>query len=162
LEEERLRFEAEKADIDEQIEISIQELVKTKSETARKTIEKSIENLETERQEANEKTAYVNRVISNIENQVKNVDLFGEYRKHILDVMAMVGKSAGKSGENGTESVKAAVKSLVSVLILQDSAIKIALSGVNHSGPRSSVFAPSPPLGLEPRTYWLTANRSTS
>jgi len=24
------------------------------------------------------------------------------------------------------------------------------------------VFAPSPPLGLEPRTYWLTANRSSS
>jgi hypothetical protein len=153
LKEERSRLEVEKADIADQIEIRIQELVKTKSETVRKTIEKSIKKLEADRQEADEKTAYVNHVISNIENLVKNErNLFGEYRKRIKDVLGMVEKPARKDGENnvnGAESAKNQVKMVISSLTLCERDIKIALSGVNHSGPRSNLFAPSPPDRLE-------------
>ena len=73
-----------KRPIADRIEAHIQELEKTRSETVRKSIEKSIEKLEATRKEAEEKTAYVYSVISNIENVVKNGrDLFADYLKSI-------------------------------------------------------------------------------
>ncbi len=105
----------------------------------------------TSRRKAEEKTAYVNHAISNIENVVKNdADLFSGYRKRIRDVLELVEKPAekdGKNGANSVETVKNQVKTVISSLVIGEKDIKIALSGVNHSGPVSKVFAPSPPLG---------------
>jgi hypothetical protein len=48
---------------------------------------------------------------------------------------------------------KKGLKELISNLILQETQIKVALSGVNLKEPISAVFASSPPAGLEPATH---------
>ncbi|HET6486818.1 MAG TPA: hypothetical protein VFH83_10390, partial [Spirochaetia bacterium] len=48
--------------------------------------------------------------------------------------------------------MKPALAELVSSLLLEDGQIKIALSSRNQRALHSSLFAPSPPAGLEPAT----------
>ncbi|UCB45804.1 MAG: hypothetical protein JSV25_16650, partial [Spirochaetota bacterium] len=71
----------------------------------------------------------------------KNESLFGEYSSWIHSVM-----------KKPANLQKKGLKELISSLILQETQIKVALSGVNLKEPVSAVFASSPPAGLEPAT----------
>ena len=130
-------LETEEADIKKQIDTRIQELTKAKSEVVRDSIEKSIIELEQGRKENDEKRLSVYASISELENLTsKNESLFGEYRSWIHSVM-----------KKPANLQKKGLKELISSLILQETQIKVALSGVNLKEPISAVFASSPLIG---------------
>ena len=135
-------LETEVADIKEQIDARIQELTKAKSEVVRDSIEKSIIELEQGRKENDEKRLVIHHTILELENLTsKNESLFGDYSGWIHGVI-----------KKPTNLQKKGLKELISSLILQDTQIKVALSGVNLKEPVRVVFASSPPAGLEPAT----------
>jgi site-specific DNA recombinase len=155
LDEEGKRLQIEKEGIGEQIEARIRELVKSKSETVRKSIEKSIETLEASRREAEGKLNYVNHTISSLENLMKNdQELFTAYAKNIREALAQVERSGQVTGtedeiarNSASMKAKSALKALIPSLVLEDKDIKIALSGVNRKALHSSEFGLAPPIG---------------
>ena len=135
-------LETEEADIKEQIDARIKELTKAKSEVVRDSIEKSIIELEQGRKENDEKRLSVYASISELENLTsENESLFGEYSGWIHGVM-----------KKPANLQKKGLKELISSLILQETQINVALSGVNLKEPVRVVFASAPPAGLEPAT----------
>ncbi|MFW6138460.1 MAG: hypothetical protein ACOC7U_04725, partial [Spirochaetota bacterium] len=103
----------------------------------------SIIELEQARKEGEEKQLSVYHTISELENLVsKNESLFGEYSRWIHNVL-----------KKPVNLQKKALKELISSLILRETQIKVALSGVNLKEPVRIVFASSPPAGLEPATH---------
>jgi len=136
LEDSLKELETEEADIKEQIDARIQELTRTSSSVVRDSIEKSIVELEERRKEDEEKRLCVNQSILELENLIsKNESLFGEYSNWIHRVM-----------EKPSNLQKDGLKELISSLILQETHIKVALSGVNLKEPVRVVFASSPPV----------------
>jgi len=113
-------LETEEADIKEQIDARIQELTKAKSEVVRDSIEKSIIELEQGREENGDRKLGVHHTILELENLIsKNESLFGEYSGWIHSVM-----------KKPTNLQKKGLKELISSLILRETQIKVALSGV--------------------------------
>ena len=94
----RERLQNEKGNIAEQVEARIQELVRSKSDRVRKSIEKSIENLEASRTEAEEKASFVNHEISTLQNLLKNDhELFTSYSKTIRGMLVEVDRTDCKA-----------------------------------------------------------------
>lgn len=109
-------------------------MTKAKSEVVRDSIEKSIIELEQARKENEDRRLVVNAVILELKNlTLKNESLFGEYSGWIHGVM-----------KKPANLQKDCLKELISSLILQETQIKVALSGVNLKEPVRVVFASSP------------------
>jgi hypothetical protein len=95
--------------------------------------------LEQGRKENEEKRLSVYAAILELENLTsKNESLFDEYRSWIHSVM-----------KKPANLQKKRLKELISSLILQETQIKVALSGVNLKEPISAVFASSPRSGQQ-------------
>ena len=155
---------------DLQIENRIHELTKTNSDIVRQTIEKSIIKFEELKKENEEKRLYVNHTIQGLKKLLFNDEnLFADYSSRVREVLDLqptnMEDGSIRVPENqkmAPETLKNAFKDLLASLILEETAVKIALSCVNKKALCSSVFASAPPHGLEPRTWWLTATRSTN
>lgn len=127
-------LETEEIDLKDKIESRIQELTRTSSKVVRDSIEKSIIELEQERKENKEKRLCVNNTILELENLIfEDQNLFSEYSGWIQEVL--------NQPENG---IKKGLKDLIASLILQETQIKVALSGVNLKEPVRVVFASAP------------------
>ena len=124
------------------IELRIQELVRNDAEKLRKTIEESIASLEEEKKETAERTVFVNHQISELEELVPDdAGLYQDYRKQIREML-----------DGSGDRRKQDLQYLISGLVIEGTAITIALAGVNRTGLGSCVFVSAPPHGLEPRT----------
>ncbi len=100
----------------------------------RKTIEESITNLEERKKEAAERTAFVNHQISELEALVSIYgDLYQEYCNRIREVL-----------DRTADGRKQGLQYLISGLVIEGTAIKIALGGVNRAGLGSCVFVSAP------------------
>ena len=73
-------------------------------------------------------------------------DLFIEHDKWIRDVL-----------NQPSDMLKNELQAMLASLVLGETQIKLALSGVHLKEPVRMVFVSAPPHGLEPRTLWLTA-----
>jgi hypothetical protein len=139
LQKEHVRLEERAADINSQVEARIRELIKTDSQVVRKTIEQSIEKLKEQNQEIKDKQAYVNHIISCLEELLINSkDVFRLYGELIRETLAKA------EGDNPVFQAKSALQSLLAVLCLFPAHIKTALSCVNRKGPVSTVFVVAP------------------
>ena len=90
----------------------------------RKTIEESISGLEERKKETAARTAFVNHSISGLQELVSNnAGLYQNYCNRIREVL-----------DGPEDKRKTGLQGLISSLVTEDPAIKIALGGVNHSG----------------------------
>jgi site-specific DNA recombinase len=135
-------LETEGVALQERVEARIQELTKTKTEAVRESIEKSIIDLRQRKKELEEKQTFVIDAIRQMESILKSQeDQFTRYSRWIRKVL-------DRSGE----ALKLGIQGLISRLLLMDSEMKLALSGVNLKEPVRVAFAFAPPAGLEPAT----------
>jgi hypothetical protein len=135
-------LESEGVALQERVEARIQELTKTKAEAVRESIEKSIIDLRQRKKELDEKQALVVESVRQMESVLKNEDdLFTKYSRLIRKVLDQSG-----------EALKLGIQGLISRLLLMDTEMKLALSGVNLKEPVRVPFASAPPAGLEPAT----------
>ena len=120
-----------------QIEASIRELTRTRAETVRESIEKSIVTLEEARKEAEGRRALVDHSIAELEGlRSGDRSLFADYRSRIQEVL-----------KKHEDERKIALRGMLSSLLLQEGGIKIALSSVTQKALRSSVLVSAPPIG---------------
>lgn len=137
MQEETGKLETSLAGLREPIEARIRQLIRTRTEAVRASIERSIAKLEAQRKEAEERRALLLYSKEELENLASaERDLFSEYRRRIREVL-------GKAGKD----LKSRLATLLSALILEENGIKTALTGVHHSGLRSTVLAVAPPVG---------------
>jgi site-specific DNA recombinase len=135
-------LETESVALQERVEARIQELTKTKAEAVRESIEKSIIDLRQRKKELEEKQALVIESVQKMEAVLWNEDdLFSGYSGWIRKVL-------DRSGE----ALKLGIQGLISSLLLMDTEMKLALSGVPMKEPVRVSFAFAPPAGLEPAT----------
>jgi site-specific DNA recombinase len=135
-------LESDGAALKEQVETRIQELTRTKAEAVRDSIEKSIIDLGQRQKELEEKRLFANHDVREMESIVQNDgDLFTSYSRRIR-----------KGLDGPAEGLKDGLQGLIASLLLTDTQIKLALSGVPLREPVRLVFASSPPEGLEPPT----------
>ena len=135
-------LEAEGAALKEQVELRIQELTRTKVEAVRDSIEKSIVDLGQRQKDLEEKRLLADHAVCELESIVQDDgDLFSAYSWRIRTVL-----------DGPAEGLKAGLQGLIASLLLTDTQIKVALSGVPLREPVRLLFAPSPPEGLEPPT----------
>jgi DNA invertase Pin-like site-specific DNA recombinase len=135
-------LESEGVALQERVEARIQELTKTKAEAVRESIEKSIIDLGRRKQELDEKQALVIESIREMESLIENEDdQFTRYSQWIRKVLDQSG-----------EALKLGIQGLISSLLLMDTEMKLALSGVPLREPVRLLLVSSPPAGLEPTT----------
>ncbi len=133
---------SEGAALKKQVEARIQELTRTKAEAVRDSIEKSITDLGQRQKEVDDKRLFADHAIRELEYIVQNDgDLFSAYSRRIRKVL-----------EGPAQGLKDGLQGLIASLLLTDTQIKLALSGVPLREPVRLVFASSPPEGLEPPT----------
>ena len=134
--------ESEGAALKKQVEARIQELTRTKAEVVRDSIEKSITDLGQRQKELEDKRLFADYAVRELESTVQNDgDAFSAYSRRIRKVLDMP-----------AEGLKAGLLGLIAGLLLADTEIKVALSGVPLREPVRLLFASSPPEGLEPPT----------
>ncbi len=135
-------LEAEGAAIEERVEARIQELTKTRTEAVRESIEKSILDLRQRKKGLEEKQTFVLDAIRQTESILKSQeDQFTRYSRWIRKVLDQTG-----------EGLKLGIHGLISRLLLMDTEMKLALSGVDLKEPVRVAFSFAPPAGLEPAT----------
>jgi site-specific DNA recombinase len=135
-------LETESVALQERVEARIQELTKTRAEAVRESIEKSIIDLRQRKKELDEKQALVIESIRQMESILENEsDLFTSYSRWIRKVLDQTG-----------ERLKLGIQGIVSRLLLMDTEMKLALSGVSLKEPVRVAFVFAPPAGLEPAT----------
>ena len=135
-------LETEGAAIEERVEARIQELTKTRTEAVRESIEKSILDLRQRKKGLEEKQTFVLDAIRQTESILKSQeDQFSRYSRWIRKVLDQTG-----------EGLKLGIHGLISRLLLMDTEMKLALSGVGLKEPVRVAFAVAPPAGLEPST----------
>ena len=135
-------LESEGAALKKQVEARIQELTRTKAEVVRDSIEKSITDLGQRQKELEDKRLFADYAVRELESTVQNDgDAFSAYSRRIRKVLDMP-----------AEGLKAGLLGLIAGLLLADTEIKVALSGVPLREPVRLLFASSPPEGLEPPT----------
>ncbi|MCX7038121.1 MAG: hypothetical protein NT005_03160 [Spirochaetes bacterium] len=135
-------LETESVALQERVEARIQELTKTKAEAVRESIEKSIIDLRQRKKELEEKQALVIESTRQMESILENEsDLLTSYSRWIRKVL-------DRSGE----ALKLGIQGLISSLLLMDTEMKLALSGVPLKEPVRVAFSAAPPAGLEPAT----------
>ena len=128
-------LETEGAAIEERVEARIQELTKTRTEAVRESIEKSILDLRQRKKGLEEKQTFVLDAIRQTESVLKSQeDQFTKYSRSIRKVLDQTG-----------EGLKLAIHGLISRLLLMDTEMKLALSGVNLKEPVRVMFAVAPP-----------------
>ena len=124
------------------MEARIRELTRTKAEAVRDSIEKSITDLGQRQKEIDEKRLFAYHAIRELESIVQDDgDLFTAYGRRIRKVL-----------DGPAEGLKTGLQGLIASLLLADTQIKLALSGVPLKEPVRLLFASSPPEGLEPPT----------
>ena len=110
--------------------------------------------MEAGRLEIDGKVTYIHRYLLELESIRKNgTDLHKGLKSKIRDVLELVENQPENADKQARERSKAEMRRLFAFLQLHETQIKTALSGVHLKEPVSKVFASSPPLGLEPRTY---------
>ncbi len=157
LQESLNKLETETKGIDAEIENRIRELTKTNSDIIRQTIEKSVIKFEELKKENEEKRLCVNQTIQELKTLLLNDEnLFTDYSSRVREVLDLqptnMEDGSIRLPENqkmAPETLKNAFKDLLASLILEERAIKIALSSVNKKALCSSVFAFAPPVRLE-------------
>jgi DNA invertase Pin-like site-specific DNA recombinase len=136
-------LETEGAAIEERVEARIQELTKTRTEAVRESIEKSILDLRQRKKGLEEKQTFVLDAIRQMESILKTQeDQFARYSRWIRKVLDQTG-----------EGLKLGIHGLISRLLLMDSEMKLALSGVNLKEPVRVAFAFAPPNQPEANTW---------
>jgi site-specific DNA recombinase len=129
-------LETEGAAIEERVEARIQELTKTRTEAVRESIESSILDLRQRKKELEEKQTLVLDAIRQMESVLKSQeDQFTKYSRWIRKVLDQTG-----------ESLKLGIQGLIPSLLLMDTKMKLALSGVNLREPVRVVFSVAPPV----------------
>ena len=129
-------LETEGAAIAERVEARIQELTKTRTEAVRESIEKSILDLRQRKKTLEEKQTFVLDAIRQTESILKNhEDQFTRYSRSIRKALDQTG-----------EALKLSIQSLISMLLLMDTAIKLALSGIGPKEPVRVPFVARPSL----------------
>ena len=135
-------LDAEEIRLEKKIEARISELVKTKSDIVKDTIEKSIVKLDEDKKDIEAKRLYIEYEIEELKKLLADEkNLFKEYSQKIKDILSKT-----------SADIKGKLSEIISYIRLNEKEIKIALSGVNQKGLVSSVFASAPPAGLEPAT----------
>ena len=135
-------LDAEEIRLEKEIETRVSELVKTKLSVVKDTIEKSIVKLNEAEKDIETKRLYIEYEIEELKKLLAyDQNLFTEYSHKIKEVLGV-----------GSVDLKEELKNIVSYIRLDEKVIKIALSGVNQKGLVSTLFASSPPAGLEPAT----------
>ena len=128
-------LETEGAAIEERVETRIQELTRTRTEAVRESIEKSILDLRQRKKGLEEKQTFVLDAIRQTESILKNQeDQFTRYSRWIRKVLDQTG-----------DGLKLSIHELISRLLLMDSEMKLALSGVGLKEPVRVPFAVAPP-----------------
>jgi len=127
LDQEEIRLEKE-------IEARVSELVKTKLDAVKDTIEKSIVKLDQEKKEVEAKQLYIKHEIEALKELLADgKDLFREYSDVIKNAL-----------NNSFADLKGKLRDIISYIRIDNENIKIALSGVNRKALSSSVFVSAP------------------
>jgi site-specific DNA recombinase len=135
-------LDTESAALQDRMEARIQELIMTRAEAVRESVEKSIIDLRHRKKELEEKQTLVIESMRQMESVLRNEDdQFTRYSRWIQKVLDQSG-----------EGLKLGIQGLISRLLLMDTEMKLALSGVPLKEPVRVVFALAPPDGLEPPT----------
>lgn len=135
-------LDTESVALQERVEARIQELTKTRTEAVRESIEKSIIDLRERKKGLEEKQTLIIDAIHQTESILKNQeDQFTRYSRWIRQVLDQSG-----------EALMLGIQGLISRLLLMDSEMKLALSGVPLKEPVRVAFVFAPPAGLEPAT----------
>ena len=144
--------------ITEQIDARIDTMTKATSETVRQTIEESINRLSALQEEKRQLQAFTEQEIDRLESLKDDLAAHDDYRQCITETLQTIDTNS----DTTPHDKRIAIKDLIASLVLEETQIKVALSGVNRKGPVSTVSCFAPPVGLEPTTWWLTATRSAS
>lgn len=141
------KIDTEQTSLLTQIDARIDELTRCSAESVRRSIETSITRLENTKEEKRQQRLYIEHEIRQLEAASTATDLFSCYQNAIQKGMRLVGE------DRQDDEAKIAFKGLLASLTLQETGIKIALSGgVNRKALGSTLFVVTPPHGLEPRT----------
>jgi len=128
-------LDAEEIRLEKEIEARVSELVKTKLDVVKSTIEQSIVKLDEDKKDIEAKRLYIEYEIEELKKLLADgKNLFKEYSQKIKDIL-----------NKGFADIKEKLKDIVSYIRLDEKEIKIALSGVNQKGLVSALFASSPP-----------------
>jgi chromosome segregation ATPase len=127
-------LESEEAALKEHAEARIQELSRTRAEAVRDSIEKSIVDLGQRQKGIEENWLFANHAVRELESILENDgDLFAAYGRRIRRVL-----------DASTEELETRIQGLIANLLLTDTQIKVALSGVPLREPIRAVLVPSP------------------
>ena len=135
-------LETESAAIEERVEARVLELTGTRTEDVWQSIEKSILDLRQRKRALREKQTFVLDAIRHTDTILKSQeDQFTRYSRWIRKVL----------DRNG-DGRKLGIPGLISRLLLMNSEMKLALSGVDLKEPVRVAFAFAPPAGLALRS----------
>ncbi len=126
---------SEKIKLEKEIEIRVAELVNTQSDIIKNSIEKSIVRLEEGKKDIEGKKIYIEYEIEELNKLIADdKNLFNEYSQRIKDVLKC-------------DDIKGKLRDIIAFIRLEETDIKIALSGVNQKGLVSMVFVSAPLTG---------------
>ena len=136
------KIDTEQTSLLTQIDARIDELTRCSAESVRRSIETSITRLENTKEEKRQQRLYIEHEIRQLEAASTATDLFSCYQNAIQKGMRLVGE------DRQDDEAKIAFKGLLASLTLQETGIKIALSGgVNRKALGSTLFVVTPPHG---------------
>ncbi len=127
-------LDSDKMNLDKEVDIRVSELVRAKSDIVKDTIEKSIIKLEEDKKEIEAKRLYIPHEIEELNKLLANEkNLFKEYSQKIKDIL-----------KSGLGNIREQLREMISFVRLEETEIKIALSGVNQKGLVSALFVTAP------------------
>ena len=134
------RTDEEIAALTTQTDARIDELTRTKADTVRRSIEASIERLESQIEEKHTERRYAEREAEQLKELLGDSSIFEHYQHDIRTVLALI------DDENPRKALKP-MRSLLAGLAVGHEQIRIALSGlVNRRADDSTLFVIAPPV----------------
>jgi len=137
LQKELHRLQSEQTRLEEETEDRIRELTRTDVPKVRSSIETSLVTLQKRTQQNSDKRLYLDKTLEELRGlSSPKTSLLTPYTVQIQSIR-----------DAPPEAKKPGLQKLFASLILDETHIKTALSGVYRTGPDSSTIAPAPPVG---------------
>ena len=137
--------ESELQRLTDQIDARIDTMTKATSDSVRQTIEESIDRFSALQEEKRQLQAFTEQEIDRLETLKQDPAAYDEYQQRITELLQIVDTESSATPHDK----RVAVRKLIASLVLKETEIKVALSGVNRKGPVSTVSCFAPPVGLK-------------